>query len=146
MPVKAIKPKEGTTGWSDTWMISSKAKNPNCMYAWMDYIISPVANAQATVWFGEAPVSQARAATRPRSYRPAIASCSTHTDEEYFKDVYYWNTPTKDVPRRTRRRSARTSPSGRRPGRRSRADRPTPAALILDARRRSGVEAVPAVA
>ena len=29
-------PKEGTTGWSDSWMISSKAKHPNCMYKWMD--------------------------------------------------------------------------------------------------------------
>ena len=27
------------------WMISSKAKHPNCMYKWMDYIISPEANA-----------------------------------------------------------------------------------------------------
>ena len=54
---KAILPKEGATGWSDTWMISSKAKNPNCMYKWMDCIISPEANAMATVCFGEAPVS-----------------------------------------------------------------------------------------
>ena len=29
-------PKEGGTGWSDTWMISSKAKHPNCMYRWMN--------------------------------------------------------------------------------------------------------------
>ena len=34
-------PKEGATGWSDTWMISSKAKHPNCMYKWMNYITSP---------------------------------------------------------------------------------------------------------
>ena len=53
--VKAILPKEGSTGWSDTWMISSKAKNPNCMYMWMDHIASPKANAQATEYFGEAP-------------------------------------------------------------------------------------------
>ena len=39
--VKAVVPKEGSTGWSDTWMISSKAKHPNCMYMWMNYIISP---------------------------------------------------------------------------------------------------------
>src|SRR3954453_17504550 len=39
-------PKEGSTGWSDTWMISSKAKHPNCMYKWMNHIISPKANAQ----------------------------------------------------------------------------------------------------
>ena len=29
-PVEAFLPDEGSTGWSDTWMISSKAKNPNC--------------------------------------------------------------------------------------------------------------------
>ena len=34
-------PKEGATGWSDTWMISSHAKHPNCMYMWMNWIISP---------------------------------------------------------------------------------------------------------
>ena len=39
--VEVVKPKEGATGWSDTWMISSKAEHPNCMYKWMDYIISP---------------------------------------------------------------------------------------------------------
>ena len=29
-PVEAFLPEEGSTGWSDTWMISAKAKNPNC--------------------------------------------------------------------------------------------------------------------
>ena len=33
-----VLPKEGSTAWSDTWMISSKAKHPNCMYMWMNYI------------------------------------------------------------------------------------------------------------
>ena len=45
-PVEMTKPKEGTTGWSDTWMIYSKAAHPNCMYLWMNYIISPQANAK----------------------------------------------------------------------------------------------------
>jgi putative spermidine/putrescine transport system substrate-binding protein len=30
--VETVVPKEGVTGWSDTWMISSKSKHPNCMY------------------------------------------------------------------------------------------------------------------
>ena len=34
-------PGGGATGWSDTWMISSKAKSPNCAYAWLNYIDSP---------------------------------------------------------------------------------------------------------
>ena len=38
---QTVIPKEGSTGWSDTWMISSKAAHPNCMYMWMDYITSP---------------------------------------------------------------------------------------------------------
>ena len=29
--IDAVKPVEGATGWSDTWMLSSKAANPNCM-------------------------------------------------------------------------------------------------------------------
>ena len=56
-PVETTLPEEGSTGWSDTWMISSEAKNPNCMYLWMDHIISPEANAAATEYFGEAPSS-----------------------------------------------------------------------------------------
>ena len=48
-------PKEGSTGWSDTWMISSKAENPNCMYMLMNHIISPEANAKVAEYFGEAP-------------------------------------------------------------------------------------------
>ena len=100
-PVKAVKPKEGTTGWSDTWMISSKAKHPNCMYQWMDYIISPTANAQATVWFGEAPVSP-QACAEAEKLSPGHCDLFHATDEDYFKDVYYWNTPIRRMPRRPR--------------------------------------------
>jgi putative spermidine/putrescine transport system substrate-binding protein len=95
VPIKAVKPKEGTTGWSDTWMISSKSKHPNCMYKWMDYIISPLANASATVWFGEAPVSPEGCAEAEKQSK---GHCDTFhaTDETYFKDVWYWNTPSKE--------------------------------------------------
>jgi len=95
VPVKAIKPKEGTTGWSDTWMISSTAKHPNCMYMWMEYIISPLPNATATVFFGEAPVSQEGCA---EAEKQSAGHCETFhaTDESYWTDVHYWNTPSKE--------------------------------------------------
>jgi putative spermidine/putrescine transport system substrate-binding protein len=92
--VEVTKPKEGATGWSDTWMISSKAKHPNCMYAWMDYIISPKANADVTVYFGEAPVSDAACAEADKQ-QAGFCDLFHAKDETYFKDVYYWNTPTK---------------------------------------------------
>src|SRR5947207_1959799 len=41
VPVKEVIPREGATGWLDTWMLSKKAKHPNCAYAWYTYISSP---------------------------------------------------------------------------------------------------------
>ena len=67
-PVKAVLPKEGATGWSDTWMVSAKAKHPNCAYKWLDWIVSPKVNAQVAEYFGEAPAN-AKACARDR--RPA---------------------------------------------------------------------------
>ena len=64
VPVKAspasqgFLPKEGATGWSDTWMISSEAKHPNCMYEWMNWIIEPKVNAEVAEFFGEAPAQE----------------------------------------------------------------------------------------
>ena len=91
--VEGIKPTEGSTGWSDTWMISSKAKHPNCAYMWMNHIVSPQANAGVAEWFGEAP-SNAKSCdlTADKNH------CATFhaSDDAYWNDVYYWNTPTED--------------------------------------------------
>ena len=93
VPVKAILPKEGSTGWSDTWMISSKAKHPNCMYMWMNYIISPKANAMATEYFGEAPVNaEACKLTAAKNHCELFHA----QDEDYFAKVAYWKTPIAD--------------------------------------------------
>ncbi len=92
-PVETTLPEEGSTGWSDTWMISSKAKHPNCMYLWMDHIISPEANAKATEYFGEAPSSkEACALTADKNH------CTTFhaNDEDYFDQIWYWTTPQAD--------------------------------------------------
>ncbi len=59
--IDAVKPVEGATGWSDTWMISSKAAHPNCMYMWMDWIISP--GGQRRRW----PSGSARRRRTPRA-------------------------------------------------------------------------------
>ena len=91
--VKTVLPKEGSTGWSDTWMISSKAKHPNCMYMWMDHIISPKANAAVAEWFGEAPSNaKACAETAVKDHCKIFHS----DDEAYFDKVSYWTTPRKD--------------------------------------------------
>jgi putative spermidine/putrescine transport system substrate-binding protein len=92
-PVEAILPKEGATGWSDTWMISSQAKHPNCMYKWMDHIISPKANAAVAEWFGEAPANEKSCVLTAVKDHCEIFHAD---DEAFFDKVAYWNTPTKD--------------------------------------------------
>ena len=95
VPVAGVKPDEGTTGWSDTWMMAKDAAHPNCMLMWMDWMMGPEANSQATVFFGEA-------ATSPQSCAAAEAispgHCTTqHADDEsYWENIYYWSTPQED--------------------------------------------------
>src|SRR5439155_2440654 len=45
-PVASVIPSEGVTGWADTWMMSSHAKHPNCMYKWMQYTLRADVQAQ----------------------------------------------------------------------------------------------------
>jgi putative spermidine/putrescine transport system substrate-binding protein len=94
-PLEATLPEEGSTGWSDTWMMYSEAEHPNCMLMWMDHMMSPEANAQATVWFGEAPTSDAACEVAEGL---SAGHCETFhaTDEEYFDRVWYWATPQED--------------------------------------------------
>ena len=91
--VDSVVPSEGATGWSDTWMISSKAAHPNCMYQWMNWITSPKVNAQVAEYFGEAPSQTlACAQTSDKNF------CTTYhaLDSAYASKIWYWTTPTSD--------------------------------------------------
>jgi len=94
-PVEAVLPDEGSTGWSDTWMIATNADHPNCMYKWMNHMASAEANGQATVWFGEAPTSQ-QACDYAETISPGHCEQTHATDEAYYDKVWYWATPRAD--------------------------------------------------
>lgn len=89
-----VLPKEGSTGWSDTWMLSSKAKHPNCMYMWMDHITKPDVQAQVATYFGEAPAN-------PKACDVIAATdatfCDTFkaTDSAFASAIRFWATPRK---------------------------------------------------
>lgn len=84
-------PEEGSTGWSDAWMLSSKSAHPNCAYAWMDFTSSPEVNGAIAMNFGMAPANAAFC----ESSDEAAAHCELFnaTDEEYFSKVWFWTTP-----------------------------------------------------
>jgi putative spermidine/putrescine transport system substrate-binding protein len=94
-PVAGTLPEEGSTGWSDTWMIAKDADHPGCMYRWMDWMLEPTTSAMATVWFGEAPVSEA-ACAEAEKLSPGHCDAFHATDEAYFDKVAFWSTPRED--------------------------------------------------
>ena len=91
-PVKAFLPAEGSTGWSDTWMVAAKAKHPSCAYRWANYIVSPKANAQVAEYFGEAPANlKACQLTSDKGFCAGYHAA----DAAYAKRIWYWTTPIK---------------------------------------------------
>lgn len=84
-------PVEGSTGWSDAWMISSESDSPNCAYLWMDYTSSPEVNGAIAMNFGMAPANGAFCELNDE----AAAHCDEFNalNEEYFENVWYWTTP-----------------------------------------------------
>lgn len=88
---QSVLPKEGSTGWSDAWMLAAESKSPNCAYAWMDYTSAPDVNGQIAMNFGMAPANAAFCETSDE----AKEHCEYYnaTDEEYFKKVWFWTTP-----------------------------------------------------
>lgn len=89
--VGSVLPKEGATGWSDTWMLSAKSKNANCAYKWMDWASSPEVNAKIAQNFGMAPAN----ALACEGSQENEEHCATFhaTDEDYYKQVWMWTTP-----------------------------------------------------
>jgi putative spermidine/putrescine transport system substrate-binding protein len=89
--LKTTLPKEGSTGWYDSWLVSSSTPNINCAYAWMDYTSRADVNGAIATNFGMAPANTAFC----KSSAEAQAHCDTFfaEDEEFFKKVWPWTTP-----------------------------------------------------
>ena len=51
-------PREGTTGWLDSWMLSATAKHPNCAYRWLNWVSSPQLQAEQATFYGATPVNK----------------------------------------------------------------------------------------
>ena len=100
VPVAGVDPKEGVTGWLDTWMLSSKAKHPNCAYKWMQYITSRSAQAQQAIYFGETPVNKKACAVMDML---AKGSCAQYFGQR-ARELLHVDQVLEDADRRLRQR------------------------------------------
>jgi putative spermidine/putrescine transport system substrate-binding protein len=88
VPVRAEVPAGGTAR-SASWMVLTHARHPGCMYRWLDYILSPKANAASAGYLGEAPATPAACA-----YMDCKAVHAA--DEAWWARLSFWRTPQHD--------------------------------------------------
>jgi putative spermidine/putrescine transport system substrate-binding protein len=96
VPVKDLIPKEGATGWADTWMLSSKAKHPNCAYKWMAYISEAKPQAQQAIYFGETPANTKACEVMDQLSKGSCAQYHADASASYFNRIKFWKTPIDD--------------------------------------------------
>jgi putative spermidine/putrescine transport system substrate-binding protein len=91
VPVETVLPDEGSTAWSDNWMLHSEAEHPNCAYMWMNYITSPPVQAEVATTFGEAPANLA-------ACTDIAEHCEQYgaDDDAFYSQLHYWTTPTSE--------------------------------------------------
>jgi putative spermidine/putrescine transport system substrate-binding protein len=96
VPVKDMIPSEGATGWADTWMLSSKAKHPNCAYLWMKYISQPKPQAQQAIYFGETPANTKACPIMDQLSKGSCEKYHANAPASYFNSIKFWKTPIAD--------------------------------------------------
>jgi putative spermidine/putrescine transport system substrate-binding protein len=96
VPVKDLIPTEGATGWADTWMLSAKAKHPNCAYLWMKYISEPKPQAQQAIYFGETPANTKACKVMDQLSAGSCKQYHADAPASYFDQIKFWKTPIAD--------------------------------------------------
>ncbi|HEY5390454.1 MAG TPA: extracellular solute-binding protein, partial [Solirubrobacteraceae bacterium] len=86
-------PKEGATGWADTWMLATKAPDPNCAYKWMAYMSTPKIQAQDADSYGETPANTRACAIMNTIAKGSCAGYHANAPQSYFQTIKFWKTP-----------------------------------------------------
>src|SRR5262249_48623270 len=94
--VKELIPKEGATGWADTWMLAAKAPHPNCAYLWMRYAATRRVQAQQAIVFGETPVNPRACPFMNKLQKGSCAQYHLNAPVSYSRSIRFWKTPIAD--------------------------------------------------
>ena len=92
-PVKDRIPKEGATGWADTWMLSAHAKHPNCAYKWLQWISTPKVQAEQALSYQETPANAKACSYMNRMQKGSCTKYHLNAPASYFKSIKFWKTP-----------------------------------------------------
>jgi putative spermidine/putrescine transport system substrate-binding protein len=92
-PVADTIPKQGATGWADTWMLAANAPHPNCAYKWMAYMSTPKIQAEDAISYGETPANTLACPLMNKLQAGGCAAYHANEPESYFSTIKFWKTP-----------------------------------------------------
>ena len=92
-PVAETIPREGATGWADTWMLAKRAPHPNCAYKWMAYVTQPQIEAKQALVFGETPVNPKACPYMNKLQKGSCAAYHLNQPLSYYSTIHFWKTP-----------------------------------------------------
>jgi putative spermidine/putrescine transport system substrate-binding protein len=95
-PVADTIPSEGATGWADTWMMATKAPDPNCAYDWLKWISTPTVQAQQAIYFGETPANTLSCPIMDQLSKGSCEQYHANASAAYFNSIKFWKTPIQD--------------------------------------------------
>jgi putative spermidine/putrescine transport system substrate-binding protein len=86
-------PSEGATGWADTWMLATKAPDPNCAYKWMQWMTTPQIQAEDAISFGETPGNKLACPIMDKLQKGSCEAYHANEPSSYFQSIKFWKTP-----------------------------------------------------
>lgn len=96
VPVGAVVPAEGATGWADSWMLAARAPHPNCAYRWLRWISTPRVQAEQAVSFGETPANRLACAYMDRLRPGSCARYHANASPALLTRIRFARTPSAD--------------------------------------------------
>jgi putative spermidine/putrescine transport system substrate-binding protein len=91
--VRTVVPREGATGWADSWMLAAQAKHPRCAYAWLRWISRPQVQAELAVDYGASPASRLACRYMESIERGSCAAAHANASPSYLRSIHFWTTP-----------------------------------------------------
>jgi putative spermidine/putrescine transport system substrate-binding protein len=91
--VHGVVPKEGITGWLDSWMVSVRSKHPNCAYRWLAYVSTPKVQAELATSYGATPVNTKACAAMDKSEARSCTLYRANAPDSFFRRVSLWKAP-----------------------------------------------------
>ncbi len=86
-------PREGATGWIDSWMISAHARHPGCAYRWLRYVSSAPAQARLSSSYGASPANPLACPLMDDVRKGSCAAFHGDAPESYLASIRFWKTP-----------------------------------------------------